>query len=67
MSSASKLADIVFEFDFYDMPDRCTRIITNATIEPRSIATRVALQSMRLIPGRLNGLVSRLTRALGQA
>lgn len=66
MAVASKLADVDITYDFYDLPEGQTRIVTQVEIGAHSVMVKLALQSMRLVRGAAEERVERLTRAFAR-
>jgi hypothetical protein len=63
LTLASVLASATVTFDFYDLPNQRSRVVANMNVTSRSMIVTMALQGMRLIPGRPTAYLTRLTTA----
>ena len=63
---SAQLADVSVALEFYDLPDGHCRVIGKTTITPKSMAAKMALQSLRLVRGRAEDRVGRFIRAIGR-
>ena len=62
----ASIADAVFTFDFYDLPDGGCRVIAKGTISAHSMLTKLALQSLRLVKGKAEARVRRFVTNMGK-
>lgn len=62
----SDLATATVEFKFSSLGETQSRVVASATIKPKGMIAKMAVQSLRLMPGYVEGKLLNMTHAMGR-